>query len=100
MHSLVDVSGLTARNLIKNQAVRRVKDIEGLPCQGGHGLIGNEIELHRGIVNVWRILKITHGTRPGCSKRALKQSSGRVKVESMQIGIKSMPMKKARLSGP
>ena len=61
-HSGIDVGRLAARDLIEHLPVRRVEHVDGLTCQGGGGLVGDEIHLHGAIVSPGRILKITHGT--------------------------------------
>ena len=50
-HGLVNVSRLAALDVVKHLTVGGVDDIQGLPRQGGHGLIGDEIQLHGQIVN-------------------------------------------------
>jgi hypothetical protein len=44
------VGRLAARDLIEHLPVRRVKHINALPGQGGHRLVGDEVQLHPNIV--------------------------------------------------
>ena len=46
LHGGIDVSRLAARDLIEHLPVRWVEHIDGLPCQGRNGLVGDEIQLH------------------------------------------------------
>ena len=80
LHGLVDVSRLAARNLLKHLPVRRVQHIEGLPRQGGHGLVGDEVQLHVEIVMHERVLKITIGTQGLAG--SIRQNASPVKVKS------------------
>jgi hypothetical protein len=78
LYGLVNVSGLAALYVLKHQAIGGVDDFQGLPCQGGLGFVGDEIEKHAHILMRNDFLKITHGTSHDfCS-----------------------PMKKARQGGP
>jgi hypothetical protein len=45
-----------------------------LACQGGDGLVGDEIHLHGAIVNPGRILKITHGTSTFAAQPSTKKA--------------------------
>jgi hypothetical protein len=50
-HGLVNLARLAALDLVKDLPVRGVDDVQGLPRQGGHGFVGDEIQLHGAIVN-------------------------------------------------
>jgi hypothetical protein len=66
---LVNVSRLAAWDLLEHLPVRRVEHVDGLACQGGGGLVGDEIELHGTIVRWLQVLEITQGT--GADPQAL-----------------------------